>query len=558
MIGDLLSNISTAQKLSIEQIQQAINDGTLPSYVGMPLLQEKVQQRNEAAQILSGQQQQSQPPIGQQIMQQANQSIAPQAQQAAPSEQGIDQAQSNLPAKMAGGGIVAFASGGDTAYEDSDEYQEAMDNAHHQGMMDKLYSMIGSFPKSYEQTKADYDAAKTPSSSLAAVTKSGHPYEADAIAAAKKVGLDPNIMLHALYKETGGHKDPATATSKAGAYGPMQLMKGTAKDLGIDRKDPQQNLLGGAMYLKQNMDRFNNPVLALAAYNAGPEKVARALKNGLGISSLPRETQDYVHFAQGGSSVDPSQSLGAGEQIVDDGYQTAPQAPQTPSLDPSGIDYIQQYFQRRAQQQQQAPQENQQNLGLGLMQAGFGMMGGTSPYGAVNIGRGAQQGIQAYTEAKRAQDAQQAAYDKLDISTLSALQKQKELDEFRTARLEQQKQLANATLEDKSLKRAAIAQQNKDKLDQAALSRAAQNPQYKLIAKQLDTTDPSDPMYNYYGNALRSIENAYLTNKSITLPEPPAKQEKQHWWSNLLGSSAPAKPTVTADQKALLDKYPAQ
>jgi len=121
MIGDLLSNLSRANKLGISDIQRAVQDGTLPAYVGVPLLQQKMQQRQQAAALLSGQQIQNQPPIGQQIMNQASQMIhggapqqppMPQPQEAAP--QGIDAAQSNLPAQgYAPGGIVAFADGGD-------------------------------------------------------------------------------------------------------------------------------------------------------------------------------------------------------------------------------------------------------------------------------------------------------------------------------------------------------------------------------------------------------------------------------------------------------------
>lgn len=116
MIGDLLSNLAQAQKLDIAQIQRAIQSGSIPPYIGIPLLQQKVQQRQQAAALLAGQQQQNQPPIGQQVMQAAEQvTQAPEQAQPAPQQvaqaqmpQGIDAAQSNLPAEYAGGGIVAF------------------------------------------------------------------------------------------------------------------------------------------------------------------------------------------------------------------------------------------------------------------------------------------------------------------------------------------------------------------------------------------------------------------------------------------------------------------
>ena len=79
------------------------------------------------------------------------------------------------------------------------------------------------------------------------------------------------------------------AVSPKGARGVMQLMPGTAALLGVDASDLRGNIEGGVAYLSQQISRFGDLRLALAAYNAGPEAVAR---HG-GIPPYA-ETQSYV------------------------------------------------------------------------------------------------------------------------------------------------------------------------------------------------------------------------------------------------------------------------
>ncbi len=100
-------------------------------------------------------------------------------------------------------------------------------------------------------------------------------YQREIQHAAATSGLDPALILAVVQEESGGD---AQAVSSRGALGLMQLMPGTAEELGVARPlDPAANLGGGARYLAQMLRRYDGHLdIALAAYNAGPRAVDRA------------------------------------------------------------------------------------------------------------------------------------------------------------------------------------------------------------------------------------------------------------------------------------------
>jgi soluble lytic murein transglycosylase-like protein len=109
--------------------------------------------------------------------------------------------------------------------------------------------------------------------------------------AAAKERLEPALLRAVIKVESNfDHR----AKSRVGARGLMQLMPGTAQDLGkpkaLDHRNPRANVMAGARYLRKMINEFRGDLsLALAAYNAGPG----AVKKHRGIPPYA-ETQDYV------------------------------------------------------------------------------------------------------------------------------------------------------------------------------------------------------------------------------------------------------------------------
>ncbi len=93
------------------------------------------------------------------------------------------------------------------------------------------------------------------------------------VQAALQQGLEPEFVRSVARIESNLRQD---AVSNKGAIGLMQLMPGTAAVLGVDAHDAQDNVLGGAKFLRELLLKYNgDPALALAAYNAGPGAVQK-------------------------------------------------------------------------------------------------------------------------------------------------------------------------------------------------------------------------------------------------------------------------------------------
>ena len=681
MINSLMSRMNAANNLSVQQLHQAVADGTLPAYVGVPMIQDKMKQQQQA---MAMQQPQQQPPIADQIMAASaprrmprrmpqEQQVASKVEQAP--EQGIEAAPSNLPTQMAQGGILSFADGGMDDQTEDDELEQLYGS----GSDNDLIQAIAARGRGSDVHPSAAIQMRPESESIG--FGKGHKYHDYVVKEAERQGLDPAIALHALYRETGGLKDPEKARSKAGAIGVMQLMPATAKSLGVDPTDPMQNIQGGVTYLKQMNDKYQNPQLTLMAYNAGPGRVDKALRHPQGLASLPAETRNYseggiAHFKKGdeikenydaGSQADDqsmgdpmddnaylqrSRGLVQGVKDVGTAFTTpknydlydlyqrnigqpfskfahdyanetkeeqaarfnaasnarknvsftdtsapAPTSPvvATPSTNPSpvapsattvapaatpapapspapapapvpalpeskpaGIDQLD-YNQMLAQnlkdiaaQRAESKKDREMNKYLALMQAGFGMMGGTSPYAAVNIGQGAEKGIGAYASLNQASSkeanellAQQNALYKYGSAAKAAEERNKIYGEIAGTKPDQYDVISSKIEKDLSLNPTIRSLNTRMASDQKNGMLTAESERKYLDAIDAETAK----IYKQHGRD-------YTPPKMDTIT-PPTKPKEPGFLSriNPFTSSTPAPSTLSSDQQALLDKY---
>lgn len=160
-------------------------------------------------------------------------------------------------------------------------------------LTDLLYSgkntpYIPSYLKSNYNSLEEFTTDYTGTEAFTNLLAGANEYASIIKKAADKYKLPEKLIASIMKKESNFD---ANAVSPAGAQGLMQLMPGTARYLGVTNAfDPEQNIMGGAKYLRQMLKQFDDNIsLALAAYNAGPGNV----KKYNGIPPF-KETMNYV------------------------------------------------------------------------------------------------------------------------------------------------------------------------------------------------------------------------------------------------------------------------
>ena len=313
MTGIAQKIIADPDSYSIGMLTQGVQNGTVPAYIGIPLIQEKTMALKQSQAMMGGMQQ-GQPPIAQEVLAQAEQATAP---------VGIPGLQSNLPvATGASGGIVAFAEGGEADdEEDDDELGMSEDEKQLFNIMrsrmasgDEYEEMagIGALPAGVSK------AVSTKREVSSKVGNEPKQTKSEGITQLTKEGMAPESLINKIMqKESGGRrydKDGNLLTSPKGAQGEMQVMPGTARDPGFGIRparagDPDDLARVGREYFNVMLDKYKDPKLAAIAYNWGPGNTDKWLMAGADMSKLPKETRDYsrdmaaggaVHFQSGG------------------------------------------------------------------------------------------------------------------------------------------------------------------------------------------------------------------------------------------------------------------
>jgi len=502
------------EAFSIQELQRGVQDGSVPAYIGVPLIQDKMKQMKEAQNLQAAGANPNPPTVAQNILAQAN---------------GISSLPSNLPVTTgAGGGIVAFTAGGEADDEEEDDSSEETGMNKEERML--FQKLSGGQEEMPEPELAEESEGAEGIEGLAgmagvAARNASHALKTDINKTSEE--QKDALLKHVLHKESRGQrydKEGKLLTSPKGAMGEMQVMPGTARSpgLGVEparSNSPEEFARVGRDYLHALHNRYGSNELAAIAYNWGPGNTDKWLASGAEMSKLPKETRDYikdvprgaqggeVHFAEG--SKDAVVGVGSGKHKISTtsgndflnwlipAYPAAPadnggypsdvdisrpyignpniaaqgkkagavqanpsisNAPRTPPAHPeynaaadsqkasvatpnydttteaedqsfgtlqrtpmeanapaqtaetADVNDPYKAFADYLDKRQKGIEQNYNNdKYMALLQAGLGMMGGTSPFAAANIGQGASQGVAYMANANRQRAAEENA-----------------------------------------------------------------------------------------------------------------------------------------------------
>jgi hypothetical protein len=427
MITDMNARVAMAQKLSIPQLQQAIKNGTVPAYVGVPMLQDKMRQQQQMQMAQQGQQQQ-QPPIAEQIMAEA-------------SRGGVDQLPSNLPIQneedeegYAGGGIIAFDNGGsvDLSKIPTNELTEDQFNALPESeRMRRIYGSkrdssagIGTFFTGVPATAAALLGATTATPFLAGAravlpesVTSKLPTVGDLFGDkgatgilkqyAKKAYDERDADIEAQVRKSLRTHDPVAEGASPGAQEPKFVGGQTGGGAYVGYRKQRTPGSGTPQAQppalpQQDTSRlafdYEEPTVLPTTVVRGDSTPEGSLTEGLTPASI-RASEDQLPKAIA--------ALPSAANAPRAGTPPAGGAPRaaTPATAveaaPAPKSALDQYADMLMEERKGIAKDRQQAKAMALLQTGLGIAGGTSPNPFANIAQGALQGTQAYQQEMR-------------------------------------------------------------------------------------------------------------------------------------------------------------
>jgi hypothetical protein len=389
-------------------------------------------------------------------------------------------------------------------------------------------------------------------------------------ATAKMLGVNPDVpednvlggvtYLNQLYKKYDGNPVLTAAAYNAGPGRVDRILK-SGQGLTALPRETRGYIAGlangGVVAFNGDEDSFvQDPEMVRQAYID-----AELLRQKKDFENLPRSSQSDVRRAEQNmkpfiastptkTSLPPMQAKSSQADVrrVDNAIiakQEADKKDRKPTEDkvaeapeistkPVEKDPFAAYLARQEEARQALKKGAEEDKYMAILQAGLGMMGGTSPYAMANIGAGALQGVKGYGESKRARAAEALALDKAELGALRA----RELSDIKKAQMQQ---LAD-------YRQGRMSQSDEQKI--VKLNAVLNNdPQIKSLEKrrQAENPLPGSPEDLYYDQAIEAIRKERYKQMGVPyeyapvqLPAYPTKPKEPSWWEGLFGGSKPA------------------
>lgn len=262
-----LKQVAMAEKLSVPQLQQAVKNGTIESWIGIPMIQERMKAQKEAQAMATAQQPQP-PKVAEQVLMEA-------------AQQGLDGLPTNLPQDYAQGGIIGYADGGET----DEAYQQYLDDADEEEFAKYAEAMLNKTPDVEKGIRSapSMSYGQVQGQQLRAARQPGVGVNSLIGEAAAKHGIPPDLASRIAIAEGGGRMDAKDPRSSAkGGFGMIdstwRAMGGTSEN----RFDPNVNAELGTKLIRQNAEAMKKALGRDPSYG----EVYAAHHFGTGVSKM--------------------------------------------------------------------------------------------------------------------------------------------------------------------------------------------------------------------------------------------------------------------------------